>query len=77
MVESNSNLYAEGENLYHRESCLGYSVEDVSNTLHVQIVIKYVLFIGDSKKAMSKCTSEICIGGHNIFVLQKTCEVSS
>ena len=43
---------------------------------HAQVVIKYVPFVGDSKRAMDEYTSEICMGGHNTIVMHNTCEVS-
>ena len=38
-------------------------------------MIKYVPFVGDSKRAMDEYTSEICMGGHNTIVMHNTCEV--
>ena len=43
--------------------------------IHTQVVIKYVPFVGDSKRAMDEYTSEICMGGHNTIVMHNTCEV--
>jgi len=40
------------------------------------VVIKYVPFVGDSKRAMDEYTSEIMMGGHNTIVLHNTCEDS-
>jgi len=40
------------------------------------VVIKYVPYVGDSKRAMDEYTSEICMGGHNTIVLHNTCEDS-
>ena len=40
------------------------------------MVIKYVPFVGDSKRAMDEYTSEIFMGGHNTIVLHNTCEDS-
>ena len=40
------------------------------------IVIKYVPYVGDSKRAMDEYTSEIFLGGHNTIVLHNTCEDS-
>jgi myo-inositol-1-phosphate synthase len=40
------------------------------------IVIKYVPYVGDSKRAMDEYTSEIFMGGHNTIVLHNTCEDS-
>ncbi|XP_020104490.1 inositol-3-phosphate synthase isoform X1 [Ananas comosus] len=40
------------------------------------IVIKYVPYVGDSKRAMDEYTSEIFMGGRNTIVLHNTCEDS-
>eukprot|EP01110_Echinostelium_bisporum_P006613 TRINITY_DN2631_c0_g1_i2.p1 TRINITY_DN2631_c0_g1~~TRINITY_DN2631_c0_g1_i2.p1 ORF type:complete len:508 (+),score=241.69 TRINITY_DN2631_c0_g1_i2:332-1855(+) len=40
------------------------------------IVIKYVPYVGDSKRAMDEYTSEIFMGGHNTIALHNTCEDS-
>ena len=40
------------------------------------MVIKYVPYVGDSKRAMDEYTSEIFMGGHNTTVLHNTCEDS-
>lgn len=40
------------------------------------IVIKYVPYVGDSKRAMDEYTSEIMMGGHNTLVVHNTCEDS-
>lgn len=40
------------------------------------IVIKYVPYVGDSKRAMDEYTSEIFLGGKNTIVLHNTCEDS-
>jgi len=40
------------------------------------IVIKYVPYVGDSKRAMDEYTSEMFMGGHNTIVLHNTCEDS-
>ena len=42
----------------------------------VQVVIKYVPYVGDSKRAMDEYTSEIAMGGHNTLVVHNTCEDS-
>ncbi|KAE8632145.1 hypothetical protein XENTR_v10001450 [Xenopus tropicalis] len=39
------------------------------------VVIKYVPYVGDSKRAMDEYTSEIMMGGTNTIVLHNTCEV--
>ena len=40
------------------------------------VVIKYVPYVGDSKRAMDEYTSEIFLGGHNTLVIHNTCEDS-
>lgn len=40
------------------------------------VVIKYVPYVGDSKRAMDEYTSEIMCGGKNTIVLHNTCEDS-
>ncbi|XP_060521805.1 inositol-3-phosphate synthase [Cylas formicarius] len=40
------------------------------------VVIKYVPFVGDSKRAMDEYTSEIMMGGLNTMVIHNTCEDS-
>ncbi|EZA51066.1 hypothetical protein DMN91_003093 [Ooceraea biroi] len=40
------------------------------------VVIKYVPYIGDSKRAMDEYTSEIMLGGHNTIAIHNTCEDS-
>merc|ERR1711998_242648 len=40
------------------------------------VVIKYVPFVGDSKRAMDEYTSEIFMGGTNTIVMHNTCEDS-
>jgi myo-inositol-1-phosphate synthase len=40
------------------------------------IVIKYVPYVGDSKRAMDEYTSEMLMGGKNTIVLHNTCEDS-
>ena len=41
------------------------------------VVIKYVPYVGDSKRAMDEYTSEIFMNGTNTIVLHNTCEVSA
>lgn len=48
----------------------------LSFSLPLQVVIKYVPYVGDSKRAMDEYTSEIFMGGHNTIVLHNTCEDS-
>lgn len=40
------------------------------------VVIKYVPYVGDSKRAMDEYTSEIMMGGKNTIVMHNTCEDS-
>ncbi|KAJ6916916.1 hypothetical protein NC652_019350 [Populus alba x Populus x berolinensis] len=40
------------------------------------VVIKYVPYVGDSKRAMDEYTSEIFMGGQNTIVMHNTCEDS-
>ncbi|XP_014237607.1 inositol-3-phosphate synthase 1 [Trichogramma pretiosum] len=40
------------------------------------VVIKYVPYVGDSKRAMDEYTSEILMGGQNTIVVHNTCEDS-
>ena len=38
------------------------------------VVIKYVPYVGDSKRALDEYTSEIFMGGHNTISMHNTCE---
>jgi myo-inositol-1-phosphate synthase len=40
------------------------------------VVIKYVPYVGDSKRAMDEYTSQIFLGGTNTIVMHNTCEDS-
>ncbi|NXR64094.1 INO1A synthase, partial [Rhadina sibilatrix] len=40
------------------------------------VVIKYVPYVGDSKRALDEYTSEIMMGGTNTIVIHNTCEDS-
>jgi len=40
------------------------------------VVIKYVPYVGDSKRAMDEYTSEIFLGGRNTIAMHNTCEDS-
>jgi myo-inositol-1-phosphate synthase len=40
------------------------------------VVIKYVPYVGDAKRAMDEYTSEIFMGGTNTIVMHNTCEDS-
>lgn len=84
MVESNDVLYQPGEKPDHCVKCPPPSflpfplslLHEEYVSLLVQVVIKYVPFVGDSKRAMDEYTSEIFMGGHNTIVLHNTCEDS-
>ena len=41
------------------------------------VVIKYVPYVADSKRAMDEYTSEIFLGGRNTIVMHNTCEVGA
>ena len=43
---------------------------------HWQVVIKYVPYVADSKRALDEYTSEIMMGGRNTIVVHNTCEDS-
>lgn len=49
-------------------------MRDVST--HGQVVIKYVPYVGDSKRALDEYTSEIFMGGRNTIAMHNTCEDS-
>ncbi len=51
-----------------------YSKDD-EHPDHV-VVIKYVPYVGDSKRALDEYTSEIFLGGKNTIVMHNTCEDS-
>ncbi|RWS25841.1 inositol-3-phosphate synthase 1-A-like protein, partial [Leptotrombidium deliense] len=40
------------------------------------VVIKYVPYVGDSKRAMDEYVSQLMLGGHNTIVIHNTCEDS-
>jgi len=40
------------------------------------VVIKYVPYVGDSKRAMDEYTSEIFMGGHHTMAINQICEDS-
>ena len=42
----------------------------------VTLLLQYVPYVGDSKRAMDEYTSEIFMGGKNTIVLHNTCEDS-
>lgn len=47
-----------------------------TNKIDHEIVIKYVPYTGDSKKAMDEYMSEIFLGGQHTLVLYNVCEDS-
>lgn len=47
-----------------------------SHHIDHEIVIKYVPYTGDTKKAMDEYCSEIFLGGHHTLVLYNVCEDS-
>jgi len=49
---------------------------DGSNTIDHEVVIKYVPFVGDSKRAMDEYSSEIFMGGTNTISSYNVCEDS-
>lgn len=53
--------------LAHRHHC----------TLPGQVVIKYLPYLGDSKRALDEYTSEIALGGTNTIVIHNVCEVGT
>lgn len=90
MVQSNHILYKPGEKPDHCVSNLGDGKKDndvltwfeenrsgfISVSVQFQVVIKYVPYVGDSKRAMDEYTSEIMMGGTNTIAMHNTCEVS-
>merc|ERR1712137_334895 len=60
MVASNGLLY-DHEGKEHPDHC---------------VVIKYVPYVGDSKRALDEYTSEIFLGGRNTIAMHNTCEDS-
>ncbi len=56
-----SNQILYGEGLKHPDHC---------------VVIKYVPYVGDSKRAMDEYVSELMLGGHNTIIVHNTCEDS-
>ena len=61
--------------LTHTHTFIPHTITPSSLTLS-QVVIKYVPYVGDSKRAMEEYTSEIFMGGQNTIVLHNTCEDS-
>lgn len=61
MVESNQILYGKKGQLAKPDHC---------------VVIKYVNYVGDSKRALDEYVSELMLGGKNTIVSHNTCEDS-
>lgn len=57
----NSNQILYGDGISHPDHC---------------VVIKYVPYVSDSKRAMDEYISELMLGGHNTIVVHNTCEDS-
>lgn len=88
MVNSNAILYAPGEHpdhvvvikvkiLFHSSfydsiNCYFFR----SFIFFTLVILQYVPYVGDSKRAMDEYTSEIFMGGKNTIVLHNTCEDS-
>lgn len=54
-----------------------FSFHTLKNCLfYLQVVIKYVPYVGDSKRALDEYTSEIMMNGKNTIVCHNTCEDS-
>eukprot|EP00768_Dysnectes_brevis_P006170 gnl/Dysnectes_brevis/475_a528_3551.p1 GENE.gnl/Dysnectes_brevis/475_a528_3551~~gnl/Dysnectes_brevis/475_a528_3551.p1 ORF type:complete len:568 (-),score=181.53 gnl/Dysnectes_brevis/475_a528_3551:59-1762(-) len=66
MIRSNPILYPPG-----RMSC-PHGHQAIDHT----VVIKYMPYVGDSKRAMDEYTSEIFLGGRSTIALHNTCEDS-
>ena len=49
---------------------------DLTNSLLSQVVIKYVPYVADSKRALDEYISEIFMNGSNTIVCHNTCEDS-
>lgn len=49
---------------------------DNNNTIDHEVVIKYVPFVGDSKRALDEYTSQIFMGGLNTISSYNVCEDS-
>ncbi|CAG10328.1 unnamed protein product, partial [Tetraodon nigroviridis] len=89
MVQSNHILYQPGEKPDHCVSNLGdgeimtfppvYKGNwsgFITVSALFQVVIKYVPYVADSKRAMDEYTSEIMMGGTNTIAMHNTCEDS-
>ena len=74
MIESNSILYHKGKKPDHTVSSLAYNIKNVSIFLLSQVMIKYISFVGNNKRAMDEYTLEIYMDGHNnSIVIHNTC----
>ena len=65
------------------KSCVVDDMVESNNLLYAPgekpdhcVVIKYVPYVGDSKRAMDEYTSQIFLGGTNTIVMHNTCEDS-
>merc|ERR1711904_499219 len=47
-----------------------------SNVVDDMVVIKYMPYVGDSKRAIDEYVSEIAMGGQNTLAIHNTCEDS-
>ena len=54
----------------------GFDVSSHNICLFLQVVIKYVPYVGDSKRAMDEYVSELMFGGRNTIAIHNTCEDS-
>ncbi|NXT26708.1 INO1A synthase, partial [Syrrhaptes paradoxus] len=80
-VQANPVLYGPQDKPDH---CVSWGTGDRGDTrdddggdgdVAWQVVIKYVPYVGDSKRALDEYTSEIMMGGTNTIVIHNTCEV--
>ena len=84
MVNSNAILYEPGEHPDHVvviKVTFVLHFHTLSNWLFIWffcllVILQYVPYVGDSKRAMDEYTSEIFMGGKNTIVLHNTCEDS-
>lgn len=86
MVSSNGILYEPGEHPDHViviKVCiivdyilLIVRTKYLHSTIHYLLLLQYVPYVGDSKRAMDEYTSEIFMGGKSTIVLHNTCEDS-
>ncbi|NXA11851.1 INO1A synthase, partial [Sapayoa aenigma] len=82
-VQANPILYGPQDKPDH---CVSWGPGGVTHTheggdggdgdVSSQVVIKYVPYVGDSKRALDEYTSEIMMGGTNTIVIHNTCEDS-